>query len=230
MILFASPHAKEYSATYPGTFLVIILWGGVGSCRWLVAGGQGSSAWDGPTSENDVAPHVPGAQTEKLLHTRGPQSWGDLSRETAREGDHESSGPGASAFLPSHPWLCCPCRDSPARLHPLLRPGLPASGRSGGKKTGSATTAGEPEGGSPGKLSRKKRLWLPCSASALQRPYLHPHRWASHWTGCCRLLGSGLYQDRRHHRQGSPSHCHRWTWGAWWCWERGQGSGRPRED
>lgn len=62
----------------------------------------------------------------------------------------------------------------------------------------------------------------------VRRPYLHPHRWATRWTGCCQLLGSGLSQDRRHRQQGFPSRCHRWTWGAWWCWERRRGVRRAK--
>lgn len=56
--------------------------------------------------------------------------------------------------------------------------------------------------------------------STWQQPYLHPHRWANHWTGCCQPPGSGLSQGRTRHQQGSPSHCRQWTWGAWWCWGR----------
>lgn len=84
------PYARGYSATYLGTFLVIILWGGVGSCCWLVAGGQGwcstpSSAQDGPASENDVAPHVHGAQTERNCFTPGDHRAGVSSLEKQQE-------------------------------------------------------------------------------------------------------------------------------------------------
>lgn len=85
--------------------------------------------------------------------------------------------------------------------------------------------AGSTTGGSPGKTEGDSRLHTACAPGwALRwRPYLHPHRWANRWTGCCQLPGSGLCQDRRRRRQGSPSHCHRWTWGAWWCWGRRRG-------
>lgn len=94
-------------------------------------------------------------------------------------------------------------------------------------------TVGELVGESPGKLRGKKRFRAALAlGQAPRRPYLHPHHWATRWTGCCQPPGSGLSRDRRHHRQGSPSRCHRWTWGAWWCWERRKGirwaKGGPR--
>lgn len=85
-------------------------------------------------------------------------------------------------------------------------------------------TVGEPVGQSPGKRREEARFRAALAwGQASRRPYLHPHRWATRWTGCCQPLGSGLSRDRRHHRQGSPSRCHQWTWGAWWCWGRRSG-------
>lgn len=46
--------------------------------------------------------------------------------------------------------------------------------------------------------------------------YLHPCRWATHWTG--RSWQQVSVQDRKHHLWGSPAHC-RLTTSSWWSWE-----------
>lgn len=134
----------------------------------------------------------------------------------------------ASASRLPGPWLCCPPWQPSSS--PLLRSSarsgrhcLPLEGREA-RSRGVPLTVGEPVGESPGERREETRFRAALApGQASRRPYLHPHRWATRWTGCCQPLGSGLSRDRRHRRQGSPSRCHQWTWGAWWCWGRRRG-------
>lgn len=74
--------------------------------------------------------------------------------------------------------------------------------------------------GSGGRVEKWNNVCSDGEDVTKKRGYLHPCRWAMHWTG--RSWQQGSVQGRKHHLWDFPAHCHLVT-SSWWSWGREDG-------